>query len=167
MAEETKNYQLAAFISPILDEKQVKEIVEKVKKLVLDNGGKTTDQKISKKSLGYKIKHFQDAFYVLLNIDLLPEKVTDLNAKLKLENDILRFMITISSPLRKEKKPTAKPLGKALKPDIVDQFISKEPMPLEPDPKKDKQPEPKAAKEEKEKVDLADLDKKLDEILNE
>lgn len=167
MNDQLKNYQLSAFFSPLLDEKQLVEAIDKIKKLIVGYEGKTAKEKISKKNLAYKIKHFQDAFYVLLDFSLLPDKVIELASKLKLEKDILRHLITIYKPETAIEPKKQKPMVEQRKDktDLIDQLTTEKPglkaeraKPLD---------EIEETTPKKEKVNLEDLDKKLDEILNE
>jgi len=165
MDTELKKYQLSCFFSPILDEKQLSDEIGKIKNWIQDNEGATESEKISRKNLGYKIKHFQDAFYVLMDFKLLPEKISELYNKLKLNNDVLRILILNAeqkkeAKLRKKKEQIAKVEEKT---DLIDEIIMGKDLAKE---------QTKIAKHEEKvekraKVDLADLDKKLDEILNE
>ena len=94
--------------------------------------------KIIKKRLGYPIKEKTSVFLRTLTFHIKPEKLEGLEKKLKEAKEILRFIIVI------KKKPKA--------PKIIPETLTK----IET---------PKA--QPKEKVELKDIEKKLEEILEE
>ncbi len=62
-------------------------------------GAKVKDVKVLKKEvwgkrvLAYPIKHFSEGVYVLLNFEAAPAKVKELEKKLNLDEDLLRFLV--------------------------------------------------------------------------
>lgn len=89
-----KHYELALLISPHLAEPEVKELTEKVKKLLKENGGQIIgDESWGKKNLAYPVNKENQGFYEFIYFSLDPHKLIDIEKKLKLENKILRFMI--------------------------------------------------------------------------
>ena len=130
-----KNYELTYLISSDVSVEELKNLSEKIKSFVQEEGAikKTTEP--SKTKLGYLIKEKGEAFSSVLNFSLNPEKIVDLEKKLKAENQILRYMI----------------LNKDLSEKI-----------LHP-----KRTSPKLKTKESEKVELKEIDKKIEEILNE
>lgn len=130
-----KNYELTYLISSDVSVEELKNLSEKIKSFVQEEGAikKTTEP--SKTKLGYQIKEKGEAFSSVLNFSLNPEKIVDLEKKLKAENQILRYMI----------------LNKDLSEKI-----------LHP-----KRTSPKLKTKESEKVELKEIDKKIEEILNE
>ena len=130
-----KNYELTYLISSDVSVEELKNLSEKIKSFVQEEGAikKTTEP--SKTKLGYQIKEKGEAFSSVLNFSLNPEKIANLEKKLKAENQILRYMI----------------LNKDLSEKI-----------LHP-----KRTSPKLKTKESEKVELKEIDKKIEEILNE
>jgi small subunit ribosomal protein S6 len=154
MNEEKKSYQLTCFISPDLKEEELNEAIKKIEQLITgDEGDVQYAGTPVSKSLSYKINKHQDAFYFLLNFLLPASKIRQLCQKLNLEKNILRYLITVRKQLKenKEVKKSSR-IKKELDSKMIDRI---EPM-----------PEPAAKIEKKEKSRIQELDKKLDEILN-
>jgi len=89
-----KNYELTYLISSDVYGEELKNLSEKIKSFVQEEEGvikKTTEP--SKKELGYEIEEKKEAFLSILNFSFQPEKIANLEKKLKAENQILRYMI--------------------------------------------------------------------------
>ena len=141
-----KNYELTYLISTDVSEEELKNLSEKIKSFVQEEEGtikKTTEP--SKIKLGHSIKEKEQGFLNILNFSLSPEKITNLEKKLKAENQILRYMILNKDLSEKPIRPRR---------------ISPKTTTKEPDKSLDKQSESK-------KVELKEIDKKIEEILNE
>ena len=139
-----KNYELTYLASPELSEQDIKNLSEKINKFIQEETGtieKTTQS--SKKKLGYSIKRKEGAFLISLDFFLDPDKLKNLEKKLKAENQILRYTILIKRAPRKA--------------SIIRKFLPKKEKPFII---------PKKATETK-KVELKEIDKKIEEILNE
>ncbi len=126
-----KYYQLTYLISPELSIGEIKNLQEKIKLPIEKEGILEKIENPVKKKLAYKIKKKSEAFLANLNFYLSPEKLGNLEKKLKAENNILRLLILVKG-----------------KPKIL------------PEIKK-----PKKIAEEK--VELKEIEKKLEEILGE
>jgi len=148
-----KNYELTYLISPDLPEEELKIFSGKINNFIQEETGileKTTEP--SKKKLGYSIKKKEEAFLVALNFSLNPEKLGSLEKKLKSENQILRYIILTKKISKKILHPKRTSLGLA----------SKEAL-----PKIKKPPEAPPKITEPKKVELKEIDKKIEEILGE
>ncbi len=162
MDEETKSYNLTCFISPLINQEKLEKIIQNIKKWITDKGGSISDEvaasKSEKKRLAYPIQKHREAFYLALNF-LLPTQLTNsLNQYLTLEKDIIRYSIFT--------KPKSKPTPEAIEYKTVkkiEPFFGKGISP----PKKPAREEVAHGRREEEKVKIEDLDKKLEEILNE
>lgn len=148
-----KLYELTYLISPDLSEEELKNFSGKISNFIQEETGtleKTTGP--SKKKLGYPIKKKEEAFLVALNFSLNPEKLGNLEKKLKAENQILRYIIL-----------TKKAPEKTLRPKLTSLELASK----EASPKIKKLPEvpPKITKPKK--VELKEIDKKIEEILGE
>ena len=107
--------------------------------------------------MAYPIKKCQEAFYFSLNFVLPIQAVNELNKQLSSNDNILRHLIAQTRPPQSQIKPK-KEQKESLDFGIVDKI---EPLPKEKTPAiiSDQ-------KEKKEKVKIEELDKKLEEILN-
>lgn len=144
-------------VSNQFTEDELKPIVERVHKLIEDKGGKITySEAWGKKKFSYPIKHFNHGYYNLVEFDLEGRKLNDINHIFRMDSEILRHNIVarqVRTPeeIKEEKKRSE---------EIAMQKVTKEKE------EEDKKEEEKAkAETPKEKVNLKDLDEKLDKIL--
>jgi len=151
-----KSYELTYLISPDLSEEELKILSGKINNFIQEETGileKTTEP--SKKKLGYSIKKKEEAFLVTLNFSLNPEKLGSLEKKLKSENQIFRYIILTKKTPEKTLRPKRQPRAGPPRTETSLGLASKEPN------------EPPAQQPKTEKVELKEIDKKIEEILNE
>lgn len=135
-------YQLDYLISPEISEQDAQALGEKIKSLIeKDQGSIVKIELLSNQVLAYEVKNFTEAFLAGLSFNLEPEKLEELKKTLESEKNILRYMV-FKKRLLKDKPRTRR----AIK-------ISKEIKILKTKPKR--------------KVELKEIEKKLDEILGE
>jgi small subunit ribosomal protein S6 len=151
-----KIYELTCLISPDLSEKDLMACQEKIVTLIEEEGGILIEGKSPiKKILGYPIKKKQTAFLTTLNFQFWPEelegkdpiqkRLENIEKKLKSESKILRYLI----------------LAKKL-PKKIAEISIKKPKEITKLPRKEKILKPKV-----EKVELKEIEKKIEEILGE
>ncbi len=179
------HYELLYLIANKYSENELDPIKAKVDKLITDNGGKITlSQDWGKKRLSYAIKGFYHGYYHLLEFNLTPDKTKAVDNALRLSSEILRHQI-VKAKLRTEEEIKAL---EALKEKITakqtqtadDAIASKKEADEKftvtnkvEETKEETKPEVKAedlssvasAKEETNKLELNDLDDKLNELL--
>ena len=131
-----KSYELTYLISPNLSEEELKIFQEKIASLIQNEEGTLQGVKNPvKRRLAYPIKKRGEAYLANLDFYLSPEKLEDLEKKLKAESKILRYLILVKEELKKIEVP---------------KIISKVKI-------------PKVKKEKK--VELEKIEEKLEEIL--
>lgn len=132
-----KNYELTYLISPDLSEEEIRGFQEKIISLIQGLGGELLGE--------VKIPVRKKMVYLAtLDFYFDPEKLGSLEKGLKSENQVLRYII-----LTKPKHITRYVLGKKVLRQMADQKL----------PKKIVKPEAK--------VELKEIEKKLEEILGE
>ncbi|HDZ54798.1 MAG TPA: 30S ribosomal protein S6 [Candidatus Nealsonbacteria bacterium] len=139
-----KLYELTYFLSSNLNEEELKNFSEKIFSFIKENEGTLVENslaqaKIVKKKLASPIKKESQAYLNVLSFYFDPQKIEKLKVKLTSESQILRYVILAKKI--PEKTKIYGPLS----------IISKA---------KDVKPPPK-------KVDLKEIEKKLEEILGE
>ena len=140
-----KLYELTYFLSPKLTEEEFKNFSEKISSFIQENEGTLVNnhsvrEKMPKRRLGSPIKKEGQAYLDVLNFYFDPQKIEHLKVKLDSENQILRYII-LAKKVQKRVK-ASKSLPQILKTE-----------------EKTKVPS--------EKVDLKEIEKKLEEILEE
>jgi small subunit ribosomal protein S6 len=135
-------YELILLVSPLV-EKIDTEIVAKIRDLILGlEGNIKKEYTWEKRKLAYPIKKQLFGTYIIFEFALLSEKMEEMQKQLKLNSDIMRYLI-----INKEGVKEERPRVRAMKPKII--------APLPPSEAKG------------EKVKIEELDKKLEEILKE
>ncbi len=143
-----KYYELNYLISSELSGEEAEEFQSKIASKILEEEGILGEENtVLRKKLAYPIKKSvlktpqTQAYLAVLSFKLNPEKLANLEKKLKSENQILRYLILV--------KKVSRIIPKKIR---AAEFIA---------PKK-----PMETREEK-KVELKEIEKKLEEILKE
>lgn len=127
-----KFYELSFLISPLLDQKELETLIQEVKNLIEQKGGRIENEMLEpKRKLGYPILKFTEAVLVSFDFSMPGSTIPALKNEVKNKKDILRYIL-----FQKQKKSLSK-----------------------------KKTLPPKAKSKPQKVELKDLDKKLEEIL--
>lgn len=153
------HYEMLFIIPNRFTEEEAKTVSEKTEKMVADNGGQITRREYwGKKKLAYEIKHNGYGYYSLLEFDLEGSSLAKLNQTLKLSTDVLRHQIIAkriksSEEIARDEKIQAKIDSKR----AAEKSKAKE--------EEVKQTEKGKTKDDK-RVELKDLDQKLEGILN-
>lgn len=129
-----KLYELTYLITPEISEEELKSLQEKLTSLIQKEEGFLNEVSYPvEKNLAYLIKKKQKAFLLSLSFQLKPEKLKNLEEKLKKEEKILRYLILTKKMPKKVSGITSIPKKKSTK--------------------------------EKPKVELKEIEKKLEEML--
>ena len=140
-------YELTYLVTPDLSEEDLKTFSQKINDFIEQEKGVLGEETGPvRQKLGYPVKKKAEVFLVILNFSLSPENLENLEKKLKDENQILRYIILIKKPVEKmpEKVPVLKDLSE-----------------------KEKTSEEGKRPSEPKKIGLKEIDKKIEEILNE
>ena len=123
-----KAYELTLIISPNLTEIELKEVLEKVKSFLSEEGGLLSGAE-------EQIKRKEKGFLSSIDFSINPANLKNLEKKLKSENKIIRYIIISQKTSKKESGERKKPVW---------------------------HPEKRTKK-----VELKEIDEKIDEIINE
>ena len=135
-----KNYEINCLASAELGEIEAKNFREKIVSFIQKEGGVLiTEAVIAKKKLESPIKRNTLAYSISLGFQFSPEKIADLEKELKADKSILRYLLLHHRPRKPAKEP------RRLR-RIAKKTTSKTTEP---------------------KVELKEIEKKLEEILNE
>ncbi len=137
-----RSYNLFLLLPNLADE-QVKPLEVEIGEAVAKFGGQVKKiESFGKRKLSYTVKNVRHGYYLNYILELEPKEIIKLKSELKLKPEILRFELTQSTGA---------------------DFKSGEELEKEEVMQKEKKEMAKAVK--REKVDLAELDKKIDDIL--
>ncbi|MDD5291256.1 MAG: 30S ribosomal protein S6 [Patescibacteria group bacterium] len=155
-SSELFRYELLFIIPNKFTEEEANSVTAKVKEIIAGEGGNITFSEFwGKKQLAYPIKQNSYGYYSLLEFDLDGEKLAKINKILRMSSDVIRFQII------KKKVKTAEQLEKEKK---ISEKIAVKNMAKEQKAEAKETLKPAQGKEKK--LDLKDLDEKLDDILN-
>jgi small subunit ribosomal protein S6 len=160
------HYELLYLISNKFSEDEIKPIMEKVNTLIVNNQGKITQSVLlGKKRLAYPIKGFHFGYYGLVEFNMPGVNLANVGRTLRMTSEILRQQIVIKELKTKEqidqdKKIAEKIAARGLKEEKLakEKVLARQAAPAEADGSARKTID-------KDKVDLKDLDAKLDKIL--
>lgn len=94
-----RQYETIFIIDPEFETDAVKELVEKFKGLVEDQGGQIAEiDEWGKRRLAYPINDRREGYYFLMNFTANPETAQDLERVYKITNGLMRYLI-----IKKEK----------------------------------------------------------------
>lgn len=158
-------YELMYILASSVSDDQVPDQASQIVKFVSDFGGtEVTESQLGKKKLAYPIKKTRNGFYGLIEFVMDGKKLADLDAKIRTQNTIIRYIIV---NLDEHIKRSAKDVIVQAKinrnrPDILPEEKTEGTKPVI-------KAEPKPVTPKKPAVELneAELDKKIDDALNE
>jgi len=145
-----KKYEILFFVPVTMESEKIEQTQKQVKDAITKHEGKIiSEEDFGKKKLSYTVKHTRHGYFVLIVFEADKNKIDAIKKELNLITEVVRYRL-----VAKEKV------------DVLPQPVErkeKEEAPAAPKP----EPEPK--KEEikiDEKVDLKELDLKIDELLS-
>ena len=94
-----RDYELVSIISPEIADEALDTTIDKVSQFITQKGGTISDvERWGKRKLAYPIEHFMEGSYVLTRFKFSPTSTKELEAKLKVSEEVLRhLLIKVSS----------------------------------------------------------------------
>lgn len=93
---ELNNYETVFILNPVLSEAQMKDTVEKFKKVLTDNNAEiVNEENWGLKKLAYPIMHKNTGFYNLFEFKAAPQLVATLEIEYKRDEKVMRFLTTV------------------------------------------------------------------------
>jgi small subunit ribosomal protein S6 len=94
VAEDLRNYELVLIVSPQLNDESFDATIDKYSRFITGKGGTVEDtQRWGKRKLAYPIKHFGEGNYVLLKFRMKPAVSRELEANLRISEEIVRHLL--------------------------------------------------------------------------
>ncbi len=89
-----RDYEMVFIIHPEIDGDEAEDVVDDVKDLITKNDGKVTKvESWGLRKLAYPIKKQQEGRYVLMEFDLEPQSISEIERVLKLTEPVMRHLI--------------------------------------------------------------------------
>lgn len=154
------HYEILFIMPNKFTDEEAQKVFAKVKQLISSLDGKITLENYwGKKKFAYPINHEYYGYYGLYEFDLERTAIAEINNKLRLDNDIVRFLIV---------KKEVKSEEQIKKDEEIKEKIEsrKEKEKAEEEKKEAKKTSETSKKSKEKKVDLKNLDEKLEDVLN-
>lgn len=89
-----KKYEIMYIVRPNLESEEIKQIIEKLSKVLLDSKAEIVEHKeIGLKELAYEIDHLKRGFYVWQNVVANNEAIAEFNRVIGITEEVLRFIV--------------------------------------------------------------------------
>ncbi len=143
-----KKYELVCILLPQLEGVDLENVKKEIEQIITKLEGTINFKETKKHDLAYPINKQGQGIYLISQISIPSSKVANLSNELKLNKQVLRHLITRLPTIKPEAKKAKKTIKKTKTPALAKASADK--------------PEIK-----KEKIKLEEIDKKLDEIIEE
>lgn len=153
-----KTYELTYIITPEVTSEEALTCAKDFESFITDNNGTIAKQQSpGAKALSYPINKKASGFVGTLEFQLEPEKLVELKNSIEKNGKITRFIVIIKKPteLRKSKRSRSK-----LEEHALEMGNTKTETDIT-----DEEPNTSKNQDEKQKVELKDIEQKLDELL--
>jgi len=95
-----KKYDILCIIKTNLDIESVEQVIKNIEDSIKNFGGNILNvDKLGRKKLGYEIENSRDGFYVNFAAELPADKIADLKRYFKLNENVLRGLVTVQQKL--------------------------------------------------------------------
>ncbi len=109
-----RHYEVAIVLHPDL-EIDLENVLKKVEKIFTDLGAKINKKdNWGKKKLAYKINKQDWGIYVFYEIEIDPAKTRDINNRLRITEEVIRYLIVSIEDIRYLKKPNKQVASKQI-----------------------------------------------------
>lgn len=166
-----KKYEMAYLLSPNVSEEEVVGYDQKITSFISQLDGEIIEARPSKKiKLAYPIKKNSHAFFGIVNFLAFPEKLGEIEKKLKFEEKLLRYLVVfLDKKAEAAKKSSLPAFGEEERKPAPFRAGAKYMIPetkIVPG-KQARQAAPAEKKPEEKKAALEEIEKKLEKILGE
>ena len=104
-----RDYEVLYIVRADLDDDKVQDVVKRVNTLIERSGGAADQTSLwGKRKLAYEVKHQKEGSYVLQDFKIEPERIPELEAALKITEEVLRHLI-VRKPEKRPAAPVAPP----------------------------------------------------------
>lgn len=89
-----RDYEVLYIVRADIDDEKVQDAVKRVNTLIQRSGGTIDKTNLwGKRRLAYEVKHQKEGSYVLQDFQLDPDRVPELEAALKITEEVLRHLV--------------------------------------------------------------------------
>ena len=92
--EKQRDFEIVLVVNPEADGEKLDSILDNINQLITGLGGEVSEvEQWGKRKLAYPIKGLTEGNYVLMNIKMEPSRNRELEAKLKISEDVARHLL--------------------------------------------------------------------------
>ena len=93
-----RKYEIMYILKADLDDAARKDVMDKLAKILTDNGGKVekTDESMGLRELAYPIKDQTKGYYVVLNVSMDNVAINEFNRLVRINPSVLRHLIVVA-----------------------------------------------------------------------
>ena len=93
-----RKYEIMYILKADLDDAARKDVMDKLAKILTDNGGKVekTDESMGLRDLAYPIKDQTKGYYVVLNVSMDNVAINEFNRLVRINPSVLRHLIVVA-----------------------------------------------------------------------
>ena len=89
-----RNYELTVIIDPEIAEEDVPQAVEKLTAIITKSGGSVNEvNRWGRRKLAYPIEHRGEGNYVMMKLEIEPDKVSEFEDSLNFAEEYLRHLL--------------------------------------------------------------------------
>jgi small subunit ribosomal protein S6 len=104
-----RDYEVLYIVRADLDDDKVQDVIKRVNTLIERSGGAAERTNIwGKRKLAYEVKHQKEGAYVLQDFQIDPQRIPELEAALKITEEVLRHLI-VRQPEKAAPAPAVAP----------------------------------------------------------
>jgi small subunit ribosomal protein S6 len=109
-----RDYEVLYIVRPDFDDEKVQDAVKRVNTLIERSGGSAEHTNLwGKRKLAYEVKHQKEGIYVLQDFKISPDRVPELEAALKITEEVIRHLI-VRKPEKTSTAAVAPPPAEAV-----------------------------------------------------
>ena len=91
-----RNYEIMILLDSSLQEEEISALIEKVQQTITTSQGKIIKvNQWGKRELAYEIKGHNEAIYVVIDFELEPENIANIERNIKFDEKIIRYLIVL------------------------------------------------------------------------
>jgi small subunit ribosomal protein S6 len=101
-------YEMIFITAPSLTDDETDEVASQMEILVRERGATLRVEKWGKRRLAYEIKHHEDGYFYLFEMETQADVIQELERRMKLDDKVLRFLtVRVDEEKRRAKKLAA------------------------------------------------------------
>lgn len=102
-----RNYEFMYIVSPEVEAEDLEQITDKVGQMIADVGGEVLRlASWTRRRLAYPIRKFHEGHYVLTHLQMEPQALSGLRARLALTEEVIRYLLVRTEELPPAPAPT-------------------------------------------------------------